>query len=194
MLCPYNPTTARHGGPPLDTYHAIVSKRDTRSFDPRPLPDDLLHRILQAGRMAGSAKAAEPVRFVVLRDAGQRAALAACGRFTPHLLSAPVVIAVVLVPEPDQPEGEFAIFRGPFDSGRAAQNMMVAAWAEGVASCPASLHDADAARKVLGMPPGHVVANTIAFGFPAGADPTTGQRPRSPLPEYVHWERWGGAG
>jgi len=174
----------------METYRAIVSKRDTRAFRPDPIPEEVLGRVLQAGRMAGSAKAAEPVRLVVLRDAARRAELAACGNYTPHLLSAPVVVAIVLVPEVDQPPGQFAIFRGPFDAGRAAQNMMLAAWEAGVSSCPASMHHAEAAATVLGLPPGHVVANTIAFGYPAGADPVTGQRPRMALDEYVRWERW----
>lgn len=174
----------------MGAYRAIVTKRDTRRFADRGLPEDVLHRILQAGRMAGSAKAAEPARFVVVRDAAHRVELAACGNFTPHLKTAPVVVAVVLLPEVDQPEGQFAMWRGPFDAGRAAQNMMVAAWADGVASCPASMHDAAGAARVLALPRGHVVANVVAFGYPAEADPTTGQRPRAPLEEYVHWEQW----
>ena len=175
----------------MDAYRAIVSKRDTRSFDPsRPLPEDVLGRIVQAGRMAGSAKAAEPVRLIVVRDQARKEGVAACGRFTPHLPPAAAVVVLVLVPEADQPEGQFAYFRGPFDAGRAAQNMMLAAWAEGVASCPATLHDEACAREALGLPPGHYAINVIAFGYPAGADPTTGRRPRMPVAEYVSQERW----
>lgn len=174
----------------MDAYRAIVSKRDRRAYEARAIPEDLLHRILQAGRMAGSAKNAEPTRFVVIRDPEQQRRIAQCGNFTPHLPGAAVVIALVLLPEPDQPDGEFAIFRGPFDAGRAAQNMMVAAWAEGVASCPASMHNRECAAEVLGLPAGHVVANVIAFGYPAGEDPARQPRPRTPLDEYTHYERW----
>ena len=46
----------------MEAYRAIVTKRDTRSYEPRPIPDQVLHRILQAGRMAGSAKNAQPIR------------------------------------------------------------------------------------------------------------------------------------
>ncbi len=102
------------------TFDVISSKRDTRAYSDRPIPDGTLHRILQAGRMAGSSKNAQPCRFVVLRDQEHKRELAACGDFAQHLPSAPVVVAVVLLPD-----------GGPFDAGRAAQNMMVAAWAEG---------------------------------------------------------------
>ena len=174
----------------MTPYEAIVGKRDTRVFDGRPVADDVLHRILQAGRMAGSAKALEPVRLVVIRDQEQKEALAACGDFTPHLLTAPVVVAIVLEPEMGVVGKPLTIFRGPFDAGRAAQNMMLAAWGEGVASCPASMHQADAAAVVLGLPEGYVVANTIAFGYPGGSDPGRAARPRKPFEDYVHWERW----
>ena len=174
----------------MTPYSAIISKRDTRAFADRPLPEDVLHRILQAGRMAGSAKGLEPVRFVVLRDREQTAALAACGLSTAHLLSAPLVVALILEPEMGVVGAPLTLFRGPFDAGRAAQNMMVAAWAEGVGSCPASMHHGDEAAKVLGLPSGYAVINTIAFGYPAAEEVSRQARPRKPLDDYVHWERW----
>jgi nitroreductase len=176
----------------MTPYQAIISKRDTRSFDGRPIPDDVLQRILQAGRMAGSAKALEPARFVVIRDQVQKEALAKCGNFTPHLPTAAAAVAIVLEPEMGVVGAPLTYFRGPFDAGRAAQNMMLAAWAEGVASCPASMHQAEEAARVLRLPEGYTVANTIAFGYPAGEDPARQQRPRKSLDQYVHWEHWGG--
>ena len=47
----------------MDTFLAIVSKRDTRRYSERPIPDDIVHRILEAGRLAGSAKNRQPWRF-----------------------------------------------------------------------------------------------------------------------------------
>lgn len=176
----------------MDAYRAIISKRDTRDFAERPIPGEVLHRILQAGRMAGSAKNAQPVRLVVLESFERRAELAECGRFTPHLVSCAVAVAIVLAPEDGEPGKPFAIFRGPFDAGRAAQNMMVAAWAEGISSCPASMHDAECAARVLGLPEGYVVANVIAFGYPAEGAPIGRGQQRLPIDEYVRFERWGG--
>jgi nitroreductase len=182
-------TTARATEQFVEAYRAIVTKRDTRQFAPDPIPEDVLHRILQAGRMAGSAKNAQPVRLIVLRDPDRKAEIAACGQFAMHVPGCAVAVAIALAPEEGRAEG-FTIFRGPFDAGRAAQNMMVAAWAEGVASCPASMHDFECARTTLGLPEGYVVANVIAFGYPASAAPAAGARPRLPLDDFVHWERW----
>jgi nitroreductase len=167
--------------PMKDAFTAIVSKRDTRAFDSaRPIPAESLRRILQAGRMAGSSKNTQPCRFVVLRDPERRAALARCGDFAKHVPDAPVVVAVVLMPE-----------GGAFDAGRAAQNMMVAAWAEGITSCPTSMHHPECAAAALGLPPEHHVAIVLPFGYPR-ADEARTSRGRLPMEDIVSWEQWGG--
>jgi nitroreductase len=162
----------------MNAYDAIRTKRDTRVYAEKPIAEETARRILNAGRMAGSSKNTQPCRYVVLRDRQRLAEVAACGQFAKHVPSAPLAIAVVL-PETG----------GPFDAGRAAQNMMVAAWAEGVSSCPVSLHDAECAAKTLGLPAGHRVAILLAFGYP---EPSSkhGGAPRLPLEELAHYERW----
>jgi nitroreductase len=175
----------------MDAYRAITSKRDSRRYLETPISAEHLERILQAGRMAGSARAAEPVRLVVIESQEQRDAIAACGNSTEHLRRAPLVVAIVLVPEFGVVGSPFTLFRGPFDAGRVGQNMMLAAWELGIHSCPASMHDEAAAAKVLLLPEGHYVINCIGFGYPAETrDPMTGTRPRQPLEEFVHRERW----
>jgi nitroreductase len=174
-----------------DVYRSILSKRDTRAFSDEPIAPETLAQLIQAARMAGSAKAAQPVRLVIVQTQEQKDRLAECGNFTPHVRTCQAAVVFVLVPEAGVVGAPFAIFRGPFDAGRAAQNLMLAAWAEGIASCPASMHNAEAAAEVLGLPPGHVVANVIALGYPAKTgDPVTGTRPRLPSEDFVHFERW----
>ena len=79
-----------------------------------------------------------------------------------------------------------------FDAGRCAQNMMVAAWAEGIGSCPAHLPEREVAR-LLRIPAEIVVNRVIAFDYvdPArAAAPASLARRRKPLSELVHWETW----
>jgi len=163
----------------METYTAIRTKRDTRAYAPQPIPEDVLERILRAGRMAGSSKNSQPCRLVVLRDLERKHELAACGQFAAHVPAAPVVVAVVLTPD-----------GGAFDAGRTAQNMMIAAWAEGITSCPTSMHDADCASRVLGLPADHRVAIVLPFAYPEASAPARQGRARLPLEELVHWERW----
>jgi nitroreductase len=169
-------------------YDVIRSKRDTRAYADREIPEEILRRILQAGRMAGSAKHAQPCRFVALTDPAHKRELAACGDFTTHLNAAPVVVAVVLVPPGDQFD---PIRATAFDAGRAAQNIMLAAWSEGIASCPVTMHRGDGAARVLGLPEGYSVTWVITLGYPAQAAPQRESRPRLPLSDYVFRERWG---
>jgi len=163
----------------MDAYTCIRNKRDSRSYAEKPIPEAVLERILQAGRMAGSSKNTQPWRFVVLRDEARKKELAGCGQFAQHVPSAPLVIAVVLLPG-----------GGEFDAGRAAQNMMLAAWAEGITSCPVAMHDRECAARTLGLPEGHRVAIVLAFGYPASKASLHRGVPRTPLTELVRYERW----
>lgn len=165
----------------MDAYEAIVTKRDTRDYDARPIPDDALRRILQAGRMAGSSKNEQPLRAIVLRDPEGKQALARCGDFTTHLPASPLVIVI------SRREGS-----RPFDAGRAAQNMMVTAHAMGIASCPVGIQHDDCARAALGLPPDQIVAMAITFGYPTGGRAVSRGEPRMPVADFAHWERWEG--
>jgi nitroreductase len=170
-------------------YDLIRSKRDTRTYADRAVPEATLRRILQAGRMAGSAKAAQPCRFVVLRDRHHREELAACGDFTAHIPLAAVAVAIVTLPDAGQWDPVRAT---SFDAGRAAQNMMLAAWSEGISSCPVTMHRHDDAAKVLALPPEHRVTWVLCFGYPE-EETERQSRPRLPLDEYIHEERWNGS-
>ena len=163
----------------MDAYNCILTKRDSRAYSDQAVPEATLERVLRAGRMAGSSKNTQPWRFVVLRDAARKTELAACGQFAQHVPAAPVVVAVVLAPN-----------GGDFDAGRAAQNMMLTAWTEGITSCPVAMHDRECASRVLGLPEGHRVAMVLAFGYPASEESLHRGIPRTPLAELVHHERW----
>jgi nitroreductase len=165
----------------MDALKAIVSKRDSRSFTEDAVDDSLLERVLQAGRMAGSAKNTQPCSYVVLTDREHKQELAACGQFSVWIPQAPVNVAVVMPPEGRD-----------FDAGRSAQNIMVAANALGLASCPVTMHDQDCARRVLGLPDGYKVAIVIALGHPVPGSNTGMGAARTPLDAIVHTERWSG--
>jgi nitroreductase len=163
----------------MDAYKTIISKRDTRQFSDKPISEESLRRILQAGRMAGSAKNLQPCRFVVIRSAEKKEAFSRCGQFAQHMPNAPMVIAVILPSEGRD-----------FDAGRAAQNMMLTAWAEGITSCPTTMHDTECARQVLRLPEGHRVAIALLFAYPPTSGLETLRAPRLPIEELVHEEEW----
>lgn len=165
----------------MDTYRAIVSKRDTRAFLDKAVPEETLRRILQAGRMAGTSKNVQGCRFIVLADQNVKEEIARCGDFASWLPAAPLAIAVAVSARDTRAE---------FDAGRAAQNMMVAAWGDGVASCPTTMHHVDCARDALGLPPEYHVSTVIAFGYRAKPPKRVPEAARLPFDEYVRRDRW----
>jgi nitroreductase len=137
----------------MDTYLAIASRREVRHYADRPLPDDVVHRILDAGRLSGSSQNKQQWEFVIVRG---RDALAEAVYAPENVRNAQLVVAIT---------GEAA----PFDIGRAAQNMLLAAWNEGVGASPNGVKDPDLAAEVAGGGP---VKMVLSFGYP--------QKPRDP--------------
>jgi nitroreductase len=146
----------------VDTYLAVASKRDERRYAHTPIPDEVARRILDAGRVAGSSRNRQPWTFVVVRDRARIDRLAETVYATGNVLGAALVVAVVVRPG------------GPaqFDGGRAAQNMMLAAWNEGVVSCPNGMPDQARAGEALGLGGDEVPLIVLSFGYPV--------RPRDP--------------
>jgi nitroreductase len=138
----------------MDAYTAIVSKREVRSYEERPLPDDAVRRILEAGRLAGSSKNRQQRRFVVLNE---REAVAGAVYNPANVRGAPLLVAIVV-----SGKGPLAL-----DAGRAAQNMMLAAHSEGIGSCPNGIADAETMARAVGIDEGEQVATVISFGYPA---------------------------
>jgi nitroreductase len=130
----------------VDVYTAIASKRDERRYADRPLSEEVVTRILDAGRLSGSSMNRQDWQFVVVSD---REALAQVV-YAPQNVQTSALAVAIVCPR-------------TFDVGRAAQNMMLAAWGEGVASCPNGINDADAAERLVGGPP----AIVLSFGYPA---------------------------
>jgi nitroreductase len=143
----------------VDTFLAIASRRDQRRYRPDPLPDELVARILDAGRLSGSGSNRQPWTFVVVEGRERVERLAPCVFAPDNVLGAGLVVAVVV-----QGKGPLS-----FDAGRAAQNMLLAAWNDGVASCPNGFADRDAARVALDLPEEETLAIVLTFGLPERA-------------------------
>lgn len=175
--------------PALGTWEAIDSLRVVRAFADRPLQPAALERILNAGRRAGSSKNMQRWAFVVATDREHLRELSTLGPWAGHLAGAAVAIALVT---PD-PRAQGAPLSITFDIGRAAQNMVLAAWELGIGSVPATVYEHARAADLLGLPQGMHCEYVLSFGYPA--DESVLQAPkrvggRRPLAELVHQERW----
>ncbi|MFI7099601.1 nitroreductase family protein [Streptomyces sp. NPDC050161] len=165
------------------TGEALVSMRATRWFTDRPVADEQLHRVLEAGRWTGSARNRQPWRFVVVRSPEARRRLALLGAYAGHLAGAPVAVALAI----DEAAGGLD---AQFDAGRVAQNMMLAAHFQGLGSCPATLFPdsaVDRAGEVCGIAAPWRVRTALSFGHPATRPAGTSAIPtgRRPLTDLV---------
>jgi nitroreductase len=146
----------------VDTLLAIASRRDERRTLPEPLSPELVLRLLDAGRLSGSSRNAQPWSFVVPTGRSRIEELAGAVFVPENVLTAGLVVAILV-------HGKGPVL---FDAGRAAQSMLLAAWAEGIASCPNGISDVDVARRSLEAEDDETPVIVLSFGQP--------ERPRDP--------------
>jgi nitroreductase len=139
----------------VDTFLAVASKRDWRSYADRPIPDDAARRILDAGRLAGSGSNRQPWTFVLVADPDRKQRVAETVYVADNILAAWLVVAIAT------PEGG-----GALDVGRAMQNMMLVAWNDGVASCPNGMPDRAQTAQALGLEGDLLPVIVLTFGYP----------------------------
>lgn len=173
----------------MDVEQAVRRLRVVRRFTEEPLRDDDLHAILEAGRRTGSSKNLQRWHFVVVRGRQRLVELSAVGPFAGHLAGGSAAIALV-TPSPSAADSPLSVM---WDLGRAAQNMVLVAWARGIGSAPATVYEHDLCREILGYPADRHCEYILNFGYPAEERALT--RPlraggRLPLDELAFYERW----
>jgi nitroreductase len=167
----------------VETWLAISSRRELRDYADTPIPDEVALRVLDAGRLAGSAQNSQPWRFLLVEGADTREQLAELVFEPGNIRGAQLVVAIVVTG------------KGPvsLDAGRCAQNMLLAAWDQGLGSCPNGMPDRDAVSALLRLGEGESVAIVLTFGYPAkprdpsvrSAEEWSARANRKPLDELV---------
>jgi nitroreductase len=142
----------------VDTWLAVASRRDIKRYSDAPIPPEVVTRILDAGRLAGSGKNRQPWTFVIVEDPALKDRLAETVYAPGNVSGAALVLAV--------------LGKASLDVGRSIQNMLLVAWNDGVASSPSGMPDPARAAEVLGLGEDESVAIVLTFGYP--------ERPRDP--------------
>jgi len=171
-----------------ETYDQVLGLRVVRAYTDQAIPEQEMAAILEAARWTGSSKNVQGWEFVVV-EGDQLSVLATAGSFTDPIRNSTAAIALVQTPDGN-----------PFDIGRAAQNVMLAAAARGIGSCPITLHDDDRSAEVLGLPTGFSCRYAISLGYPSEegesrlreARRAGGMRGRKAIAELTHYQRYGG--
>lgn len=165
----------------MDVYQAIQTVLAVRSFQDKPVPADVVQRVIEAGRLTASARNAQPWYFIVVDDKNTLTQFGAKAQTGPYIAQAPVAVVVVVE------KGQFGIS----DGSRAIQDMLLTAWDAGVGSNWVGFAGGlDWAKPMLGIPDNLDVLAILPFGYPAESI-GRGKKNRKPLEAVAFHGRFG---
>ena len=164
----------------METFEAIRTLLAVRSYKDTPVPDAVVRRILEAGRLTGSGMNRQPWHFIVVRDRDTLRRLGAIASSGSYVAQAPLAIVVAT------DRSRFAVS----DASRAIQSMLLTAWADGIGSNWVGFGGLENTKALLDVPAGLDVLAILPFGYPARAV-GRGKKQRKPLRDVAHLERYG---
>ena len=175
----------------------IMKRRSGRAFSRKPIPDDMLNSILEAGRWAPSCMNAQASNFIVLREPDVLAkAHEALSRGNAFAKTAPVMIVVAAREDAGCPAHGLPYFA--MDVGLAVENMLLQAVHLGLMGHPTAGWNESQLKEVLGIPEEYRIVTVAFFGYegdPEMLDEYNRAREKAPrtkkeLSEIVHWNGW----
>lgn len=169
----------------MDVSEAIQKRRSVRKYQTRNIENDKLDRVLEAGRLAPSARNLQEWRFVVVRDGSRRKRLAEAAKGQTFVGEAPVVIAAcATVTDYVMTCGQLTY---PIDVAISVDHMTLLATEVGLGTCWIGAFYEEEVKKILAIPPEIRVVAMLPLGYPAESPLP---RPRKPMDDIVIHERW----
>ena len=172
----------------MDVFEAIKKRKSVRSYEDKPVPKELLVKILEAALAAPSAKNVQPWHFIVVTELEKRKALSK-GIFAKFLTETPAVI-VLCGDEKASPDWYVV------DVALAGENMVLAATAEGLGTCWVGSFEEKDVKTLLAIPANLRVVALMAVGYAKEKISITTKmiqfiRRRKTLSEIASWEVYG---
>ena len=164
----------------MDAFEAVRTLLAVRSYQDKPVPDAVVRRIVEAGRLTGSGMNGQPWHFVVVREPQTLRQLGALASSGSYVAQAPLAIVVAT------DKSRFAVS----DASRAIQSMLLTAWADGVGSNWVGFGGLEGVNALLGIPASLDVVALVPFGYPT-TPVGRGKKDRKPLASIAHRERFG---
>jgi nitroreductase len=164
----------------MDTFDAIRTLLAVRSYQDKPVPPEVVRRIVEAAWLTGSSMNKQPWHFIVVQDKETLRKLGELAKTGPYTAGA--ALAVVVAVE----QTRFSLS----DASRAVQSMMIAAWADGVGSNWVGFSGMNQVKPVLGIPEELDVVAVVPFGYPVKKI-GKGRKNRKPFGEVIHREGFG---
>jgi len=173
----------------MDVFEAVQRRKSVRAYDPRPIPEDVMRRVLESARLSPSAVNRQPWHFILVTDPEKKMALSN-GAFAHFIHEAPTII----VPCADErASAHWSII----DTTIATQTMVLTATAEGLGTCWIGSFDETDVKKLLGIPNHLRVIALLPIGYPREKLDLVGAinsiKGRKNLKEIVSREKYGGS-
>ena len=173
----------------MDVFEAIKGRRSIRAFKNLDIPEETIERLIDAARWAPSAGNIQPWEFIIVRNPETKRKLAEAALNQTFIEEAPVVIVVCADHERSSRGygSRGATLYCIQDTAAAIQNIHLAATALKLGTCWIGAFREEPVKKTLGIPDGLRPVAIIPVGHPA-EQPRP--RPRRPLSEIIHYERF----
>ena len=167
----------------MEVFECIRRRRTIREYKSDPIPEDVLEKILQAGRWSPSSSNSQPWHFVVVQEASTLSELGRVATQGSFISDAPLAIVIVMENAP----------RPQLDAGRAIQQMELVAWSEGLGTCFVGVRTEEqqiAVKELLNIPSDLELITIMPYGYRPTSINRTGT-PRKDLADMVHREKFG---
>lgn len=164
-----------------EVFEVVRTAMAVRQYQDRALPDEVVRRIVEAGRLSASGGNSQPWHFVVVSDHARLQKLGSLVRTAPYIAGAAAAVVVAY----EKQKGQI----GLADAARAIQSMILTAWGDGVGSNWTGFSSLDAVRAEVGLPDSYQVIAVLTLGYPA--QKMIGKKKRKPFDEVVSGERFG---
>ena len=161
----------------------ILSRRSIRRYENKHVPDEVLQQILEAGRQAPSAANRQPIRFIIVKDESLLNRL--CSNLIARFVKKAPLAIVGCADIKSLLTGKWAVV----DTTIAMQNMVIAAWALGIASCWIGACDKEKIKELLEIPDKWKVVALLTFGYPAEHPKQRKKKPFEKLFNFNKFQR-----
>lgn len=169
----------------MNVFEAIKNRRSVRAYKSDPVPEEKLNKVLEAARLAPSARNAQEWKFIVVKDAQKREKLVEAALGQKFVGEAPVVIAAVSL----NPEKIMSCQVPTYavDLAIAVDHMTLQAVEEGLGTCWIGAFSQEKVKEALEIPEEYKVVSLLPLGFPAD-DPSP--KTRKNVSEIISYEHF----
>jgi nitroreductase len=169
----------------MDLLKEIEQRQSIKDFLTKPIEDEKMDRILEAGRLAPSAKNRQPWRFIVITDETLRGKIQQAAFGQEYVGKAPAVIAASSTNiDYRMPNGQLSY---PIDIAFAVSFMMLQAEHEELGSCVITTFDEPEVKELLTIPYSMKVVMLLLLGYPGSRPLKEMRKPIERICAYNHW-------